>query len=118
MQAMAYTLPIVVMTAWASTALAVKAMQRGACDYIEKPWENARLLAKLQRPLEKRRSWRTNEPAMTREMKLAREIQSELVLRGLPQLYCYEFSSEWEPPGAVSGGAFDVLPFGGSSAAF
>jgi len=117
-QAMDYTLPIVVMTAWGSTDLAVKAMQRGACDYIEKPWENARLLAKLQRPLEKRRSWRSNEPAMTREMNLAREIQSELVLRGLPQLDGYEFSAEWQPLGAVSGDAFDVLPFGGASAAF
>jgi phosphoserine phosphatase RsbU/P len=117
-QAMDYTLPIVVMTAWGSTDLAVKAMQRGACDYIEKPWENARLLAKLQRPLEKRRSWRINEPAMTRELNLAREIQSELVLRGLPQLDGYEFSAEWQPLGAVSGDAFDVLPFGGGSAGF
>jgi sigma-B regulation protein RsbU (phosphoserine phosphatase) len=117
-QAMDYTLPIVVMTAWGSTDLAVKAMQRGACDYIEKPWENARLLAKLQRPLEKRRSWRINEPAMTRELNLAREIQSELVLRGLPQLDGYEFSAEWQPLGAVSGDAFDVLPFGSAGVGF
>src|SRR6266568_9363169 len=117
-QAVDSTLPIVVMTAWGSTDLAVEAMQRGACDFIEKPWENTRLLAKLQRPLEKRRSWRTNEPAMTREMNLAREIQSELVLRGLPQLDGYEFSAEWQPLGAVSGDAFDVLPFGGASVAF
>src|SRR5260370_27625716 len=97
MQAMAYTLPIVVMTAWASTALAVKAMQRGACDYIEKPWENARLLAKLQRPLEKRRSWRTNQPAMTRQMKPAPGSQNERVLRVLPPLHDSEFSPAPQP---------------------
>lgn len=37
-------LPIVVMTAWGSVEGAVEAMKRGARDYIEKPWENARLL--------------------------------------------------------------------------
>jgi DNA-binding NtrC family response regulator len=37
--------PIVVMTAWGSVGGAVEAIRRGARDYIEKPWENARLLA-------------------------------------------------------------------------
>jgi DNA-binding NtrC family response regulator len=39
------TLPIVVMTAWASVELAVEAMRRGARDFITKPWDNPRLLA-------------------------------------------------------------------------
>ena len=39
------TLPIVVMTAWASVSLAVEAMRRGACDFIEKPWNNERVLS-------------------------------------------------------------------------
>jgi sigma-B regulation protein RsbU (phosphoserine phosphatase) len=55
---------------------------------------------------------------MTRELNLAREIQSELVLRGLPQLDGYEFSAEWQPLGAVSGDAFDVLPFGSAGVGF
>ena len=37
-------LPVVVMTAWGSIDLAVRAMQAGAVDFIEKPWENQRLL--------------------------------------------------------------------------
>ena len=41
-------LPIVVMTAWASVPLAVQAMRGGAGDFIEKPWDNARLLAVLR----------------------------------------------------------------------
>src|SRR5260370_23609339 len=80
-QALDYTLPIVVMTAWGSTDLAVKAMQRGACDYIEKPWENARLLAKLQRPLEKPRSCRSHQPAMTPQQDPAAGISSQPVPR-------------------------------------
>src|SRR5262249_8279077 len=42
------TLPIVVMTAWASVGLAVEAMRRGARDFVEKPWDNARLLSILR----------------------------------------------------------------------
>src|SRR6056297_2390896 len=42
----AYT-PIVVMTAWGTIELAVEAMRRGAQDFIEKPWDNARLLTVL-----------------------------------------------------------------------
>ena len=39
------TVPVVVMTAWGSVELAVEAMRRGARDFIQKPWDNARLLA-------------------------------------------------------------------------
>ena len=37
-----------VMTAWSSFDLAVEAMRRGACDFIQKPWDNLELLQKLQ----------------------------------------------------------------------
>lgn len=39
--------PIIVMTAWGTIELAVEAMRRGAQDFIEKPWDNARLLTVL-----------------------------------------------------------------------
>jgi DNA-binding NtrC family response regulator len=39
------TLPVIVMTAWASVSLAVEAMRRGASDFIEKPWNNERVLS-------------------------------------------------------------------------
>ncbi len=41
-------LPVVVMTAWGNVPLVVDAMRRGASDFIEKPWDNARLLAVLR----------------------------------------------------------------------
>jgi DNA-binding NtrC family response regulator len=44
-QALDPLLPVVVMTAWGSIDLAVEAMRRGARDFIQKPWENERLLA-------------------------------------------------------------------------
>ncbi len=36
------------MTAWANVELAVEAMRRGASDFIQKPWDNARLLTILR----------------------------------------------------------------------
>jgi DNA-binding NtrC family response regulator len=46
------TMPIIVMTAWGSVELAVEAMHRGARDFVQKPWDNARLLTILRTQLE------------------------------------------------------------------
>jgi DNA-binding NtrC family response regulator len=43
---------VVVMTAWGSVDLAVEAMRRGARDFVQKPWDNARLLAILRTQVE------------------------------------------------------------------
>jgi DNA-binding NtrC family response regulator len=51
-RAMDPSLPVVVMTAWGSVNLAVEAMRRGARDFIQKPWDNARLLAVLRTQVE------------------------------------------------------------------
>ncbi len=39
------TLPVVIMTAWGTVEIAVEAMRRGARDFLQKPWENTRVLA-------------------------------------------------------------------------
>jgi DNA-binding NtrC family response regulator len=49
-------LPVVVMTAWGNIDLAVEAMRRGAGDFIQKPWENARLLSILRTQMDLHRS--------------------------------------------------------------
>ena len=46
------TLPIVVMTAWATIDLAVEAMKRGARDFVPKPWDNDRLLTIVRTQVE------------------------------------------------------------------
>src|SRR5215212_5338339 len=51
-QAIDPTLPVVVMTAWGSVEVAVAAMRRGARDFIQKPWDNARLLAIVRTQIE------------------------------------------------------------------
>jgi DNA-binding NtrC family response regulator len=45
-------LPAVVMTAWGSVDIAVEAMRRGARDFVQKPWDNARLLAIVRTQVE------------------------------------------------------------------
>src|SRR6478672_6118721 len=44
--------PVIVMTAWGSVDLAVEAMRRGARDFVQKPWENERLIAIVRTQLE------------------------------------------------------------------
>jgi len=72
------TVPVVVMTAWGSVEGAVEAMRRGARDYIEKPWDNNRLLATIRTQVE-----------LGRALRLSQRLEGEnRILRreGLPQL--------------------------------
>ena len=69
------TLPVVVMTAWGSIEGAVEAIRRGARDYLQKPWDNARLVATLRAQLELRTALRAAnrldaEAARSREHEL------------------------------------------------
>jgi DNA-binding NtrC family response regulator len=56
MVALDSTLPVIVMTAWGNVELAVEAMRRGARDFIQKPWENERLLSILRTQVELHRA--------------------------------------------------------------
>jgi DNA-binding NtrC family response regulator len=72
------TLPVVVMTAWGSVEGAVEAMRRGARDYVEKPWDNARLIATVRTQVELGQAIRKSQRL---------EIENRLLRReGLPQL--------------------------------
>jgi DNA-binding NtrC family response regulator len=50
------TMPVIVMTAWGNVELAVEAIRRGARDFIQKPWENERLLSILRTQIELHRA--------------------------------------------------------------
>src|SRR6266568_3855648 len=51
-------LPVIAMTAWSSIEVAVEAMRRGARDFLQKPWENARLLSILRTQIDLRQALR------------------------------------------------------------
>ena len=61
LQAIDSALPVVVMTAWGSVELAVEAMRRGARDFVQKPWENARLLTIVRTQMELSQALRKGE---------------------------------------------------------
>lgn len=54
-------MPVIVMTAWATIEVAVEAMRRGARDFIEKPWDNHRLLSVLRNQVELGRALRQSD---------------------------------------------------------
>ena len=60
-QAADLSLPVVVMTAWGSVEVAVEAMRRGARDFVQKPWENARLLSVVRTQIELGRAIRKGQ---------------------------------------------------------
>jgi DNA-binding NtrC family response regulator len=51
-------LPVIVMTAWGNIDLAVESIKRGARDFIQKPWENKRLLSLMRVHAELRQALR------------------------------------------------------------
>jgi DNA-binding NtrC family response regulator len=66
------TLPVLVMTAWSSVAGAVEAMRRGARDYIEKPWDDDKLLAAARTQIELRRAVRRTQRLQEANQRLQR----------------------------------------------
>ena len=66
LQALDGTLPVVVMTAWSSVEIAVQALRNGARDFIEKPWDNDRLLSILR-----------NQVALSRALRRGLRLEAE-----------------------------------------
>ena len=71
--------PVVVMTAWGSIDGAVEAMRRGARDYVEKPWDNRRLLTTLRTQVELGRALRKSHRLELENRSLRREGLPELI---------------------------------------
>ena len=66
------TLPVLVVTAWSSVASAVEAMRRGARDYIEKPWDDERLLVTVRTQIDLRRALRRSQRLQEANTRLQR----------------------------------------------
>ncbi len=74
---MAPTVEVVMITAYGDIELAVKALKRGAADFIVKPWENEKLLATLKATLRLRQSNQEVKKLRDREKNLKQEWNSE-----------------------------------------
>src|SRR5215475_9245463 len=89
-------------------------MRRGVADFVQKPWENARLLRVLRDQIMAGRARRREQrlkATQDRELSAAEEIQQSLLPRRMPALEGAELAVAWRPAGAVSGDYFDVIRF-------
>jgi DNA-binding NtrC family response regulator len=73
------TLPVVVMTAWGSVEVAVEAMRRGARDFVQKPWENARLLTIVRTQVELARALRRQQRLEAENRSLKPDVRPMLI---------------------------------------
>jgi sigma-B regulation protein RsbU (phosphoserine phosphatase) len=104
--------PVVVMTAWGSIDLAVEAMNIGAVNFIQKPWNNARLIALVRDEIERGRSRRRSEHRGTeekQEIEEAAEVQRAFLPPSLPQVEAVEMAVRWQPQGRLGGDYYDVF---------
>jgi sigma-B regulation protein RsbU (phosphoserine phosphatase) len=90
--------PIVVMTAWGDVQLAVEAMRRGAIDFVQKPWNNARLLETITK--------RAVRPKQS-EMEIARRVQQKLLPEAMGTAGSVDFAAACHPAKEIGGDFFD-----------
>jgi phosphoserine phosphatase RsbU/P len=109
------SVPIIVMTAWGSVEVAVEAMRRGACDFIQKPWDNWRLLGLVRNQLERGQQVVRAEAEHDREMREAGDIQKRLLPRHITQIPGLDISADWKPARVLGGDYFDILRFADGS---
>jgi phosphoserine phosphatase RsbU/P len=110
-QALDRLLPVIVMTGWGSVDLAVEAMRRGVRDFVQKPWDNAHLLATLRHEIESGRARRREDAAEQRELSEALKIQQRLLPQQVPQIEGWELAVSWQPASGVGGDCFDTIRF-------
>jgi DNA-binding NtrC family response regulator len=72
-------LPVVVMTAWGNIPVAVEAMRRGARDFVEKPWDNNRLVSVIKTQIELGRALRRGTRLEAENRALRRERAITLI---------------------------------------
>jgi sigma-B regulation protein RsbU (phosphoserine phosphatase) len=113
-QALDDLLPVIVMTGWGSVDLAVEAMRRGVCDFVQKPWDNHQLVATLRTEIEKGRARRLRLEFEQRELDEARRIQGKLLPSTMPEIDGWEIATSWQPAAGVGGDCYDALAFGPS----
>jgi sigma-B regulation protein RsbU (phosphoserine phosphatase) len=103
------SLPVVVMTGWGSVDVAVEATREGVRDFVQKPWDNGRLVATLAREAESGRLQRQED----RELAEARAVQRRMLPESFPALTGWQIDGAWYPASStgVAGDFFDAVGF-------
>lgn len=103
------SVPLLVMTAWANTEIAIEAMRRGACDFVIKPWTNQVLVESITRHARRAAEARMRERRYAYEVEQVREMFHRFVpekVAGAPGIDIAATSENLE---AVGGDYFEVL---------
>jgi sigma-B regulation protein RsbU (phosphoserine phosphatase) len=99
------TAPVIVMTAWGSIDLAVEAMRRGACDFVQKPWDNERVLAAIRKQADSERRRHS-------ELEIAATVQQKLFPRAVRRLRSIDYAGQCVAARGVGGDYYDFLDLG------
>lgn len=106
--------PIIVMTAWGNVELAVEAMRRGACDFVQKPWDNARLLGTIRKQADEAFARKKADRQVKSELEIARNVQQKLFPGQTRLLPSIDYAGQCVPAREVSGDYYDFLDIGES----
>ena len=110
--------PIIVMTAWGNVELAVEAMRRGARDFVQKPWDNARLLSTIRKQADEAAAKAKTDRRVQSELEIARNVQQKLFPHQSRRLRTIDYAGECVPAREVSGDYYDFLDIGDSGLGF
>jgi sigma-B regulation protein RsbU (phosphoserine phosphatase) len=102
LEAQGNSTPVVVMTAWGSVDLAVEAMRRGACDFIQKPWDNDRVIAVVRKQSESVRKRKS-------ELEIAANVQQKLFPHQTHHLVTIDYAGHCVAAREVGGDYYDFL---------
>jgi len=111
LEAQGNTAPVIVMTAWGNVDLAVEAMRRGARDFVQKPWDNNRLLATIRKQAEPERRKHS-------ELEIAANVQQKMFPRKHLRLDSLDYAGCCVPAREVGGDYYDFLDAGNGAIGF
>jgi sigma-B regulation protein RsbU (phosphoserine phosphatase) len=102
LEAQGNTSPVIVMTAWGNVDLAVEAMRRGAVDFIQKPWDNDRVVASVRKQADSERKRKS-------ELEIAANVQQKLFPRNAHTLETLDYAGQCVAAREVGGDYYDFL---------
>jgi len=111
LEAQGNTAPVIVMTAWGSIDLAVEAMRRGACDFVQKPWDNKHVLAAIRKQADSERRRQS-------ELEIAATVQQKLFPGISRQLRTIDYAGHCVAARGVGGDYYDYLGLGDETLGF
>lgn len=101
--------PVIVMTAWGNIDLAVEAMRRGAVDFVQKPWDNLRLIAMVEKQAREGALRRRAESRARTEIEIARNVQQRLFPPPSRHLASAGYAGRCAPAREVGGDYYDFF---------